>query len=635
LLFLAVVIPPAVTLVWLGLRLLEQDRALAAQRAVERRDAALQAVAYSLEQSLSEAQRWFVADTLPDGVVRFTLTSNGIRADPAARLAWAPAAPALVPASTHEFIEAEQAEFGDHSLRALLTYESLAGSKSPAVRAGALLRVARVHRRERRWDRALGAYQKLALIDNVAIDGMPADLVARRAIAFVMEDAGRSEELAGEAAALERDLFAGRWSIDRAAWALMVEQLARWGGRNIPTPEDARLFSAAGEWLWNEWPRSGANAAGIPIRRVVNVEGVPVSFIVRPADSGSVAALAILPAVVESWLRTAGSGGVFVLTDDSGATVAGGTVDSKTALKTHTDTGLPWTIAVPSDAFSVADGELAGRRHLLALGLAAIVLLLAGGSGILWRVVQQQLAVAKLRTNFVSAVSHEFRTPLASLRHVTELLTESDAVPPQERRAFYDVLARNTDRLQRLVESLLDFSRMEEGRKPYALQPVRAGTLTRQVVADFVRDGWTRDAAIDVRVDEPADVDIQVDSVAAGQAIWNVLDNAVKYSPGRPIIQVTVAPHTDGIAIGVRDQGLGIPSLEQQQIFGKFVRGEQATRRGIKGTGLGLSIVSHIMQAHGGGVEVESREGGGSSFVLVFPAAGCRPELLSPGVETG
>jgi signal transduction histidine kinase len=239
--------------------------------------------------------------------------------------------------------------------------------------------------------------------------------------------------------------------------------------------------------------------------------------------------------------------------------------------------------------------------------------------------VQQQLAVAKLRTTFVSAVSHEFRTPLASLRHVTELLTESDAVPPHERRAFYEVLARNTDRLQRLVESLLDFSRMEEGRKPYELQLVRAGALARQVVADFVRDGRTRDAAIDVRVDEPADVDIQVDPVAAGQAIWNVLDNAVKYSPGQPVIQVTVAPHTDGIAIGVRDQGLGIPSTEQQQVFGKFVRGEQATALGIKGTGLGLSIVSHIMQAHGGTVEVESREGAGSAFVLIFPLAPVSP----------
>ena len=618
--FLAVVIPPAVTLVWLGLRLLEQNRALAAQRSEERRDAALQTVAYSLEQSLSEAQRWFVADSPPSGVVRFTLASHDLRADPPERLAWVPAPPALLPASTREFIEAEQAEYRGESARALSVYEQLAASASAPVRAGALLRVARVYRRVGAWDRALAAYRKLALIDDVAIDGMPTDLVARRAIAFVLEDAGRAEDLARETVGLERDMLAGRWPLDRAAWTLMVEQLARWSGREVATPNDARLFSAAGEWLWHEWPRSSPSAEGAATRRVVNVEGVPISFIVQPEDSGTVAALAILPSVVESWLRTAVAGDRFVLSDDSGLVVAGKAIDSATVRKSSTDTGLPWTIALPADAFSGPDGELAGRRRLLAVGLAAIVLLLAGGSAILWRVVQQQLAVAKLRTNFVSAVSHEFRTPLASLRHVTELLIESDGVPPQERRAFYEVLARNTDRLQRLVESVLDFSRMEEGRKPYQLQQVRAGTLARQVVADFVRDGRTRDAAIDVRVDQPADVEIQVDPVAAGQAIWNVLDNAVKYSPGQPVIEVTVAPHSDGIAIGVRDQGLGIPATEQQQIFGKFVRGEQAARLGIKGTGLGLSIVSHIMQAHGGTVEVESREGGGSSFVLVFPA---------------
>jgi len=356
------------------------------------------------------------------------------------------------------------------------------------------------------------------------------------------------------------------------------------------------------------------------MRRVVDVEGASVSFIMRRADNGTVTALAILPSVVESWLQTAVSGGAFVLMDDSGAVVAGTAIDSTMVRKTPSDTGLPWTLAIRADAFNAADEGLARRRRLLTTGLAAIVLLLAGGAAVLWRVVQQELAVAKLRTNFVAAVSHEFRTPLASLRHVTELLTEHDALPPHERRSFYEVLARNTDRLQRLVESLLDFSRMEEGRKPFDIQEIRAGALTRQVVAEFARDGRTRDAIINVRVDDPADVDILVDPVAVGQALWNVLDNAVKYSPRQPIIEVTVTPHAEGIAIGVRDQGLGIPPAEQRQIFGKFVRGEQAMLLGIKGTGLGLAIVSHVVQAHGGTIEIESREGAGSSFVLIFPA---------------
>jgi two-component system, OmpR family, sensor histidine kinase SenX3 len=95
----------------------------------------------------------------------------------------------------------------------------------------------------------------------------------------------------------------------------------------------------------------------------------------------------------------------------------------------------------------------------------------------------------------------------------------------------------------------------------------------------------------------------------------------VKYSPGRGRIRVSVEPHRAGIAIAVSDQGLGIPRAEQQTIFGRFVRGEQANKLGIKGTGLGLAMVSHIARAHGGSVEVESAEGAGSTFRLVLPKA--------------
>ena len=120
-------------------------------------------------------------------------------------------------------------------------------------------------------------------------------------------------------------------------------------------------------------------------------------------------------------------------------------------------------------------------------------MLLVAGSFVLWRVIQRELAVARLQTDFVAAVSHEFRTPLASLRHVTELLEENDDLPPERRRAFYEVLGRNTERLHRLVESLLDFARMEDGRKPYDLQPHRRRRRsTTDVVAEFRQDSRAR-----------------------------------------------------------------------------------------------------------------------------------------------
>jgi signal transduction histidine kinase len=284
------------------------------------------------------------------------------------------------------------------------------------------------------------------------------------------------------------------------------------------------------------------------------------------------------------------------------------------------ETGLPWTLVLSPGTSSRASDELAGRRRLLSMGLAAILLLLAGGSYFLWRVVQRELAVARLQTDFVSTVSHEFRTPLTSLRHVTELLEENDDLPRDRRHSFYEALGRNTERLHRLVESLLDFARMEGGRKPYDLRPVDAGELAAQVVADFQKEVAPLGFTIDLDVEAAGAVQLRADAPSLTNAVWNLLDNAVKYSPDGHIVHVSVRRHASGVAISVRDDGLGIPPHEQKEIFRRFVRGKQASQLGIKGTGLGLALVSHIVQAHGGTIELESAEGAGSTFRLVLPA---------------
>ena len=114
---------------------------------------------------------------------------------------------------------------------------------------------------------------------------------------------------------------------------------------------------------------------------------------------------------------------------------------------------------------------------------------------------------------------------------------------------------------------------------------------------------------------------MKADADALGHALWNLLDNAVKYWPDR-LVHVSVARNSQGINISVKDEGLGIPACERRQIFWKFVRGRKASELGIKGTGLGLAIVSHIVAAHGGALELESEEGQGSTFRMVLPAAG-------------
>jgi signal transduction histidine kinase len=232
---------------------------------------------------------------------------------------------------------------------------------------------------------------------------------------------------------------------------------------------------------------------------------------------------------------------------------------------------------------------------------------------------QRELAVARLQTEFVSAVSHEFRTPLTSMRHVTELLSEDDDMPRERRRTFYEALDRNTDRLHRLIESLLDFARMEGGRKPYDFQPLHAGTLAADVVADFQKDVAPRGFTIDLDVDANADVRVRADAASLTHALWNLLDNAVKYSTEPSVVRVGLERRNGQVQISVRDRGIGIPAHERSAVFDKFQRGAQARTLGIKGTGIGLAMVHEIVRAHRGRVEVESEPGRGSTFTIVLP----------------
>ncbi len=622
LLLLAVAVPPAATLVWLGLQLLQQDRSLLAQRDLERRQAVTQSAIRSLELSVAEAERRLLEGPVPEGMVRFMLSAQGVEAQPADRVLWLPVPRVTQIAEERQFAEAERLEFQGSAERALIIYQDAARSPKPALRAGALLRQGRVRRLQRRWDEALSAYRSLAGIGDVTIAGAPADLQARRASCAILEESGRTQALAREAAGLEADLLAGRWTLDRPAWELTASEIEHWTGHPLPVSAERRMFSAVADVVWNERQR------GDQSRRLVVVENTPVTVLWR-AQGTDATALAISPAVLRAWTDNAiangpNAGARLSVLAVSGELLAGPapSAGSATVKAPASETGLPWTLVLSPGDSSPATAELASRQRLLSVGLAAILLLLAGGSYFLWRVMQRELAVARLQTDFVSAVSHEFRTPLTSLRHVTELLEENDDVPLERRKAFYEALGRNTARLHRLVESLLDFARMEGGRKPYDLQPVDAGMLAAQVVADFQKEVVSRGFTIDLDVERAPALQLRADASSLTSALWNLLDNAVKYSPDHHVVHVSVHVHPAGLAISVRDHGLGIPANERKEIFHRFVRGEKANRLGIKGTGLGLAMVSHIVQAHGGTIELDSEEGAGSTFRLVLPVPG-------------
>lgn len=605
---------------WLGLRLLEQDTILSAKRDVERQEAAADAVVRSLTQTLADVDRRLGDGTPPEHAVTLRRRGAVVEVEPRSRVAWVPGASLLPRASDELFADGEKLEFAGDLSAALTAYRARAQSSNPAVRAAALMRTARIHRKRGAIDFALADYRALAQIHTVGLNGMPADLVARRAICDVLRDAGRASEFSIQAAALEQEFTAGNWALDPDARELVAAQLSEWLRRPIGASPEQRALAAAAEWFSH-------NAASSSGRRVLSFDAVSIAIIWQQRGTNSVG-VAVPPATVSSWLSAAAApypadAVRLTLLDERGQLAAGIAASNapRIARRSAADTGLPWTVVLTTGSAWSQGDEFASRRPLLAAGLAALGLLLAGGAYLLWRVVQRELAVATLQAEFVSAVSHEFRTPVTSLRHIIELLQEDDELTRERRRSFYDVLGRSTDRLHRLVESLLDFARMEDGRKPYALEPIDAGGFVRRIARDFGQDAISRGRTIDVTVAPGVQRDVRADADALGHAVWNLLDNAIKYSPDGGVVTLAVEPHDRGVAISVRDEGLGIPRTERGEIFLKFVRGERAHQLGIKGTGVGLAIVSHIMRAHGGAVELESEEGKGSTFRLVLPAA--------------
>jgi signal transduction histidine kinase len=226
--------------------------------------------------------------------------------------------------------------------------------------------------------------------------------------------------------------------------------------------------------------------------------------------------------------------------------------------------------------------------------------------------------MARMQSDFVSAVSHEFRSPLTTIRSIAELLAHDRISDEQRRRQSYTFLERETGRLQRLVEDLLDWGRMESGRRQYRIESVDAFLLVQETVAEFRES--VLDSGFDIRLDLPGSgATVRADQEALTRVLHNLLDNAAKYSLECRTIWVNGAVSEGRVSISVRDQGIGIDGTEHCAIFQKFVRGNAAKKAGIRGSGIGLAIVRETMEALGGNIQVVSAPGAGSTFTVLLP----------------
>jgi two-component system phosphate regulon sensor histidine kinase PhoR len=263
----------------------------------------------------------------------------------------------------------------------------------------------------------------------------------------------------------------------------------------------------------------------------------------------------------------------------------------------------------------------ANLNMLFGILVVTLVGLLATGTVLALVFVRREAVLSKLQSDFVSKVSHELRTPLTSIRMFVETLQLKRVSSPQEVDACLDVLNRETARLTGRIERLLDWGRMEAGKRVYESGPERVEEIVAQAIEAFDANhvGRREGVQLDLAPDLPI---LHVDRGAIVDALVNLLTNAYKYSPERGGIGLSARASERYVRIAVSDKGIGIARREHRRIFDKFYRSNELLSSDVEGSGLGLAIVRHVIQAHGGRVELDSELGKGSTFTLVLP----RPE---------
>lgn len=598
---------------WLGWRLLDQDRALARQRRLEQLEAAADRVTGALYRRLAEFEEPLARagnGRRPADAVLIRAGKSGFEILPPDGLLYVPFPPAQPKILAAAFAGPDALEFRQNDYpAAAAALRRLAESSDPSVKAAALVRLGRNLKKDGLPDQALAIYGQLATMDPATVDGLPAQLVAIEARCALFEQLGRGPELQREARALQAKLLRGEWKLSRSAYEFQMEQSRKWLGALRSAGNGGKEeLSAAAELIWRDY-QHGPTARGRKI-----IAGDRPVLAAWSSDQQEWSAVLAPAQAFEASLSEAGSFAA-ALMDGEGKRLLGRTDQSAklSVERTPASTRLPWTLRVTSTDDGTA--QLAGRRWLFAGGLAALISLLAAVSFIGSRAVSREMAVAQLQSDFVAAVSHEFRSPLASISQISELLDADRWPTPDHRRKGYAVLSRETARLRRLVEGLLDFKRMEAGSVGYSLLPLDAAEMVRTVAEEFQA---TTSGGLHLSM-EPELPRIQGDREALTRALWNLLDNAVKYSPAPARIRVEASGRDGWLAIQVCDEGFGIPAAEQAQIFDKFYRGGEAKSRGVKGTGLGLAMVRHIVEGHGGRIRLESAPGRGSTFTMLLP----------------
>lgn len=250
--------------------------------------------------------------------------------------------------------------------------------------------------------------------------------------------------------------------------------------------------------------------------------------------------------------------------------------------------------------------------------LGSVIVLIALGIVFILRDISREERIAVMKSEFIANVSHEIKTPIATIRTLAENLNEGWVTGQEQQQEYFHLIEREAARLTHLVENILDFSRIDRAKKTYRTEVTSIRDATKKAIERFrlLVDG--QGVVIKENIESnlpPCNLDVE----AYEQALLNLLDNAVKYSRDEKVVEVSARLQKDSIVVTVADRGIGLGKKDSERIFDKFFRSPLPDGRKIPGSGIGLTLVKEIIEAHAGTIKVESEVGKGSTFTLSFP----------------
>lgn len=343
----------------------------------------------------------------------------------------------------------------------------------------------------------------------------------------------------------------------------------------------------------------------------------------RPVYGAELELMTLLSGLINNFPKTSSAEPCYALVDDSGTLLhQSGDMkidrDIKPLLSVSLEPLLPhWSIAVYTHQDKTT-GAGNGLMITALLLLSVFILAIAVGGFLLMKNARQNMIDAQQKTSFVSNVSHELKTPLTSIRMFAELLLDDRVKDQEKKHKYLQIMVAETRRLTRLVNNVLDFSRLEQGQKRYQMEEINGCELIREIIE--IHSPRIKEAGMEIILNIPDEtIMIRTDRDAMEQVILNLVDNAIKYGADGKVISISLKRDINNVDIRVEDRGPGVPVSQRKKIFEKFHRVDNSLTAKTQGSGLGLSIARRMLRDMGGDLDYEPGAGGGSSFVIRIP----------------